>query len=182
MLKRISFCIILFLLFNQIGCVETNYILQDETPPILEGFYGFRWTTPMSVVDSEFPKRTSATSKDSLNRYNTSNFSDAYFLGELTSLCQFTFNQTGLTSVKILFTTNYFNYEDKLFLLKDSLSKIYGEPREIPGIVEHNTPPTYFLIYFWNERRLEITLRLDYSLEINAYSYSPLHGPIFRTK
>ena len=179
MLKKISFWIVLFFLFILLGCVETNYVLQNETPPILDGFFGFRWTTPISVVDSEFPKRTGVTSMDSLNHYNTSNFSDAYFLGEIASLCWFGFGQTGLTSVKILFNTNYLNCEDKLYLLKDSLSEIYGEPREIPGIIEPNTPPTYSISYFWYEKRLNISLNIDFTIEINAYSFSLLNRPIF---
>jgi len=178
MLKKISFGFLLFL-FIPLGCGDANYLLTSDTPPILEGFYGFRWTTPMSVVDSEFPKQTGATPIDSLNHYNTSNFSDAYFVGELASFCWYGFGQTGLTSVKTLFNTNYLNCEDKLYLLKDSLSKIYGEPREIPGIIEPNTPPTYFISYFWYEKRLDISLNTDFTIEINASSDSPLNRPIF---
>jgi hypothetical protein len=174
-----SLMIIIFLLS---GCGQTNYLLKSDTPPILERFYGFRWTTPMSVVDSEFPKQTGAKPVSILNYYNTSNFSDAYFLDELTSLCKFTFNETGFKSVKILFNTNHLTFENELFKLKEKLTAVYGEPIESLGIIEYLRIPEYLIRYSWNERRLEITLKFDYSIEINAYSYSPLHGPIFRTK
>ncbi len=61
---KISFSLKFFLILIISGCGETNYLLTSDTPQILEGFYGFRWTTPMSVVDSDFPKRTGATPID----------------------------------------------------------------------------------------------------------------------
>jgi hypothetical protein len=176
---KISFSLKFLLILIISGCGETNYLLTSDTPQILEGFYGFRWTTPMSVVDSDFPKRTGATPIDSLNRYNTSNFSEAYFLGGLTSLCQFTFNETGLISVKMVFNTNQMTFEDELFKLKEKLTDVYGEPREALEIIDYRTLPEYLIRYFWAESRLDITLKLDYTVEINAFSFSPLLGPIF---
>ena len=179
MIKKFVYSLLFILLFLLFSCGETNYILNEETPPILEGFFGFRWTTPMSVVDSEFQKQTSAKTQLSLNRYNTSNFSNAYFLGELTSLCRFGFNERGLSSIKIIFNTNYLTYAKELYELKEKLTDVYGEPRELPGIFDYPTLPEYLVRYTWIERRLDITLNLDYTIEINAYSYSPAFGPIF---
>lgn len=173
---KISFSLKFLLILIISGCGETNYLLTNDTPQILEGFSGFRWTTPMSVVDSEFPNQTGATPIDSLNRYNTSNFSDAYFLGELTSLCQFTFNETGLISVKMVFNKNHLTFEDELFNLKEKLADVYGEPRESLEIIDYRTLPEYLIRYSWAESRLNLTLLLDYKIEINAYGYYPVQG------
>ncbi|MCW8817323.1 MAG: hypothetical protein OQK52_05555 [Ignavibacteriaceae bacterium] len=136
----------------------------------------------MSIVDSEFPKLTGAQAQSNLNRYNTSNFSNAYFLGELTSLCRFGFSERGLSSIKIIFDTNYMNFEEEFYKLKEKLSAIYGEPREYPGIIDYPTLPEYLVRYTWIESRLDITLNLDYTFEINAYSFSPMLGGFFNTK
>lgn len=86
-MKKKSYNILVILLFVFfIGCGETNYILKNETPSIVDGFFGFRWTTPMSVVDNNFPKLTGAKPASNLNRYNTSFFTDASFLDELASV------------------------------------------------------------------------------------------------
>ncbi|MGB5530503.1 MAG: hypothetical protein WBQ32_11095 [Ignavibacteriaceae bacterium] len=182
MIKNFTHSLIFILFFLLFRCGEANYILNEETPPILKGFFGFRWTTPMGIVDSEFPKLTGAKTQSNLNRYNTSNFSDAYFLGELTTLCRFTFSESGLRSVKIIFNTNHLTYDAELFELKEKLANVYGEPVELLGIVDYPTLPEYLVRYSWIEGRLNITLNLDYTLEINAYGISPLLGPIFNLK
>lgn len=176
MSNRNSFCLISFLVIITFGCIGTNYILKDETPAIEEGFFGFRWTTPMSVFDSEFPKRTGVTPIDSLNRYNTSNFSEAYFLGELTSLCVFGFNENGLSSVKIIFNTDYRTFKDELYYLEEKLSAVYGEPLEFLGNPYDRELPEYFSQLQWVNGRLNLTLLLDYKVEINAYSFVPNRG------
>jgi hypothetical protein len=170
-----SLIIIIFLLS---GCGQTNYLLKSDTPPILEGFYGFRWTTPMSIVDEEFPKKTNAKPIDSLNRYNNSNFIDAYFLGELTSLCLFGFNETGLTSVNILFNTDYQTFEYKLYYLEEKLSAVYGERVEVIGNPYDRESAQYFNQLIWAQGRLKLTLLTDYKLEITALGYNPIR--IFR--
>jgi hypothetical protein len=136
----------------------------------------------MEIVDSDFPKQTGAKPQSKLNRYNTSNFSNAYFLGELTSLCQFSFSERGLTSVKILLNTDHLTFDEELHKLKEKLTDVYGWPREVPGIIDYGILPEYLVRYSWIESRLDITVNLDYTLEINAYSFSPLFGPIFNTK
>lgn len=176
MLKKIFLGIFLLLLLIPLGCGETNYLLTSDTPQILEGFFGFRWTTPMSVVDSEFPNRTGAAPIDSLNNYNRSNFSETFFLGELTGLCQFTFNETGLISVKIIFNTNQLTVEDKLYYLGEKLSAVYGEPLEFIGNPYDRESPEYFSQLRWFNGRLNLTLLLDYKVEINAYSFIPNHS------
>lgn len=171
-----SYSIKFLLIFIISGCGETNYLLTSDTPPILEGFYGFRWTTPMSVVDAEFPKRTGATPIDSLNRYNTSNFSDAYFLDELTSVCLFGFNENGLSSVKILFNTDYQNFGEKLFYLEKKLSDIFGKPLEYFGNPSYKDSPEYFSQLQWIRGRLKLTLLTNYILEISAFGYEPFES------
>jgi len=182
MIKKFAYNLIYFLPLLLFRCGEANYILDDQTPPISEGFFGIRWTTPMAIVDSEFPKHTGAITQSSLNQYNTSNFSNAYFLGELPSLERFTFNERGLTSIKIIFKTNFNTYENKFDLLLKKVVSVYGKPIELFGIVEFPDIPDYIVCYYWNGKRLELKLKLDYSIEINAYSYSPLDGPIYNTK
>ena len=89
------------------------------------------------------------------------------------------FNETGLISVKMVFNTNHMTFEDELFKLKEKLADVYGEPRESLEIIDYRTLPEYLIRYFWAESRLDITLKLDYTVEINAFSFSPLLGPIF---
>jgi hypothetical protein len=173
---KISLRLKFLLIFIISGCGETKYLLTSDAPPILEGFYGFRWTTPMSIVDEEFPKRTGATLIDSLNRYNTSNFSEAYFLGEESSLCWFGFNESGLISVNILLNTDYQSFEKKLYSLKEKLSTVYGEPLEFIGNPYDRESPEYISQHQWVNGRLNLTLLLDYKVEINAYSFVPNLG------
>ncbi|MCW8805289.1 MAG: hypothetical protein OQK56_02415 [Ignavibacteriaceae bacterium] len=169
----------LILIFLIISCGETNYILNEDTPPIDVGFYGFRWTTPMSVVDEEFPDRHGAQPESSLNKYNTANFKNAYFLGERTSFSKFSFGESGLSSVKIIFNTNYLSYEDLFYLLLNKLINVYGEPVELLGSFDFQAQPKYLVRYSWFASRLEIILNPDFTAEINAYSVSPAYGPIF---
>ena len=161
---------ILFFAFL-IGCGEANYILKTETPPILDGFFGFRWTSPMSLVDNEFPNLTGAKPTTNLNRYNTSCFTDAPFLEELTSLCQFTFDGKGLQSVKLVFNSNQVIAENKLDALKEKLTRIYGEPNKFSGRIGQHKAPEYIVYFSWDQKRLELMLKPDYTIEINAYGH-----------
>lgn len=179
MIKKFVYSLLFILLFLLYSCGETKYILNEETPPILEGFFGFRWTTPMSVVDSEFPKQTGAQPESGLNTYNTANFKNAYFLGEITSLSKFSFGESGLGSVKIIFNTNYLSFEDLFYSLLNKLKNVYGEPMESLGDLDYQAQPKYLVRYSWFERRLEIKLNPDFTFEINAHSISPAYGPIF---
>lgn len=177
---NIKFNIILLLILASlnIGCGTTHYVLNNETPSLNSGFFNFRWTTPMSIVDSEFPKITRAKPRLDLNRYKTSCFSNTHFLGELIDVCEFSFNEKGLNSIKIIFVSSKLRVEDDLLRLKEKLSAIYGEPRELFNGMNQYTKQEYILNYYWNEKRLELTLKPDYTIEVNAYSYSPLYGPI----
>ncbi len=171
---------ILLTLFTSliISCGANNYILKNDIPSLETGFFGFRWTTPMSIIDSEFPRKTGAKQRSDLNRFSTSCFSDAYFLDELTSLCQFRFNENGLNSVKIIFESNQVSAEDQLFKLKEKLSSFYGEPYKTLGTNKQNEKQEYIVGFFWDGGRLELTLKLNYTIEVNAYSYSSRFGPI----
>lgn len=180
-MRKFSYHILVILFFALlIGCSETNYILKTETPPILDGFFGFRWTTPMSLVDSKFPNISGAKPAADLNRYNTSCFTGASFLEELVSLCQFTFDEKGLKSVKLVFNSTQFTAEDKLDALKEKITRIYGAPDKLLGTIGQQKPPDYILSFSWAEKRLELMLMPDYTIEINAYGYLPIR-PIFNS-
>ena len=173
-MRKISYHILVILFFALlIGCGEANYILKTETPPLQDGFFGFRWTSPMSLVDNEFPNLTGAKPTTNLNRYNTSCFTDVSFLEELTSLCQFTFDEKGLKSVKLVFNSNQVTAEDKLTALKEKLTRIYGVPNKFLGIIGQHKEPEYIVCFSWAEKRLELMLIPDYTIEINAYGYLP---------
>jgi hypothetical protein len=167
------------MIFLAIACGETNYIINDETPPLDLGFDGFRWTTPMSIVDEEFPEQKGAQAESNLNKFNTSNFKDAHFLGEISSLTKFSFDESGLRSVKIIFNTDYQSFEDLFYSLLNKLTNVYGEPVELFGALNYKAPPEYLVKYSWFDRRLEIKLSPDFTIEIEAYSYSPAYGPIY---
>jgi len=179
MFRRFYLNLPFILIFSLISCGETNYLLNEETPSIYEGFQGFRWSTPMSIVEAEFPKQSGAQPESGLNTYNTTNFKNAHFLGEFSSLSKFSFSKSGLVSVKIIFGTNYQSFENLMFQILEKLIDIYGEPKESIAIIQYPEIPDYIVSYSWYEKRLELILRLDYSVEIIALSFSPLYGPVF---
>ena len=175
-----SFAILIVFISFILGCGETNYILNEDTPPIELGFYGFRWTTPMSIVDEEFPNRTGAKPESISNKYNTANFKNAHFAGESVSLSKFNFNENGLNSVNLFFYTDYYSFEDKMYSLLEKLINIYGEPVEYFNTPEFHEIPEYIVSYSWNKKRLNLQLKTDYSIELNALSYIPY--PIINRK
>ena len=178
--RMITCHILMFLFFTfLISCGETNYILKTETPPIRDGFFRFRWTSPMSLVDNEFPNFTGAKPTKNLNRYNTSCFTDAAFLEESINLCQFIFDGKGLQSVKLVINANPVVAENKLDALKKKLTRIYGEPNQLSGRIEQHRAPEYIVCFFWDQKRLDLMLKPDYTIEINAYGHLP--GPSILT-
>lgn len=174
MFKKFSYSLYFIVISFLLSCGDSNYILNNETPSIQEGFFGFRWTTPMSIVDAEFPKRTKATPIDSLNHYNTSNFSDAYFLDQFANLCVFHFNESGLSSVKIIFYTDHRTSESKFYDLMEKLSFIYGKPEIFIGTSTDQNLPEFIGQFKWFKERMNITLNTNYDIEINAYGYYPV--------
>lgn len=172
-LKIISLIIFTSLI---IGCGTTNYVLKNATPSLNIGFFNFRWTTPMTVIDSEFPKLTGAKQRLDLNRFEKSCFVDASFLDEITSLCEFNFDEKGLKSVKLVINSNQFSNGNKLEVLKEKLTRIYGEPNKSLGITGQGKTQAYIVYFSWAGKRLELMLMQDYSIEINAYGYSPIRG------
>ena len=170
--KKYYFILLLIITFFS-GCGETNYILKSETPPILEGFIGFRWTTPMSIVDSEFPERTGATPLAVPDSYNVSSFSNVHFLDESADLCRFHFDYKGLKSVELVFYTNPYTFEDKLIKLKEKLSSVYGKPVELTGRRNPFEPPEFLTKFFWYEKRLKLISLPGYTIKIKAYGFIP---------
>jgi hypothetical protein len=174
MFEKFLHSLFIILISFLLSCGESNYILQNETPPIEDGFFGFRWTTPMSIVDDEFPKRTGVKPVLTKNHYNTSNFSDAYFLDQLTNLCVFHFNERGLSSVKIIFYTDFRMSESKFYDLMEKLSFIYGKPEIFIGTSTDQNQLEFIGQFKWYKGRLNITLNTNYDIEINAYGYYPV--------
>ena len=145
--------LIIFLLLLA-GCVDVNYFMQSQTPPKLEGFLGLRWTTPMSIVNKEFSKRTGAKPLEKLNTYNTSVFTNVKFLDKQIDICRFTFDENGLLSIDLIFNTTRQSYKSVFNYYKDRLNEIYGDSNNLN---------------LWFARRLELLLLPNYNVEINAY-------------
>jgi len=160
---HITFSLMLLLL---VGCGETNYIFNNHSSPIREGFLGFRWTTPMSIVETEFQKQPGVKAISKLNKYNTSCFSGVNFLGYSTSLCQFTFNRYGLSSVKLLIQSSDAWIKEDFFSLKDKLAEIYGTPLEA---MNKNRNLDLIKIFSWEFQKLQLILTPDNKIEIYAY-------------
>ena len=144
--------IIFLLLFA--GCVHVNYFMQSQTPPMLEGFLGLRWTTPMSIVDKEFSKRKGAKPLEQLNTFSTTVFTDVSFLDKQVDTCRFTFDKKGLLSIDLIFNKNRHSYKSVFNYFKHRLNEIYGD--------SNNSN-------WWFEGRLELLLLPNYNVEINAY-------------
>jgi len=175
---KLNFVLLIVFASLVIGCGTTHYVLNDETPSLNTGFFYFRWTTPMGIVNSEFPQITGAQPRLDLNRYKTSCFSNTDFLGELINVCEFSFDEKGLNSIKIIFLSSELQAEENFLRFKEKLTTIYGEPRELLNGTNQYTEQEYILNYYWNDKMLELTLKPDYTIEINVHSYSPLYGPI----
>lgn len=171
--KNYSHLLIPLILSLLLNCGETHYILKEDTPPISEGFFGFRWTTPMSTVETEFQKQPGVNVVSELNRANTSCFSGANFLGYAISLSKFTFDGKGLNTVKLVIKLDSSKIEDVFYSLKENLTNIYGGVTSTFGIRKHNEPPDYLEYFSWTERRLELKLMPHNTVEINAYRDSP---------
>ena len=175
MLMRDYSGFIILIIFSLFSCGETNYLINKETPSLYEGFLGFRWSTPMSIVDEEFPKQSGSISKSELDHYNTSNFSDVYFLGELSSSCIFYFNETGLSYIQLNFYTQDKPSSFLFNILAEKLSNIYGNP-----IVFSMNPdfedPEFIKQLKWEKGRLTLSLISNVEIELSAYSYEPIQS------
>jgi len=173
MLCNKNFFYLVLILFS-FACGETNYILREDTPPIDVGFYSFRWTTPMSIVEKEFPAISDAQPDSKLNTYNSSYFKGGIFLSERISSTEFTFNESGLMSISINIYANQNSFEDLLNLFREKLIATYGEPIEQFAMLEFMKIPDFLVKYSWSERRLQLLLKPDYSLEIKAFRFTPI--------
>ena len=184
MLMRDYSGFIILIIFSLFSCGDTNYLFNEETPPLYEGFLGFRWSTPMSIVDEEFPKQLGAISKPELDHYNTSNFSDVYFLDELSSACIFYFNENGLSYIQLKFYTQDKPSSILFNILAEKLANIYGNP-----IVFSTTPefeePEFIQQMEWEKGRLTLSLISNIEIKLTAYSYEPIksiHGNEMQSK
>jgi hypothetical protein len=156
--------VLLLLIF--IGCSDTNYFMENQTPPNLEGFLGIRWTTPLSIVDDEFPKMTGAKPLQQLNRYNTSAYTNFNFWDRQVKICQFTFNEKGLYSIELVFNTDIQSYGRDFIAVKEKLTKIYGVSMKKYG---NDVQQKYISGFSWLGCRLELLLTEEYKIEIIAY-------------
>ena len=175
MLRRDYSGFIILIIFFLFSCSETNYIINEETPSLYEGFLGFRWSTPMSIVDEEFPKQSGSISKSELDHYNTSNFSGIYFLGELSSSCIFYFNETGLSYIQLNFYTQDRPSSLLFNVLAEKLSNIYGNPI-VFSITPEFEEPEFIQQMKWEKGRLTLSLISSVEIELKAYAYEPIQG------
>lgn len=155
---RSSAAVIIFILLAFSGCGKSNYVSKSQTPDDLDGFSGFRWSTPMNVVDDEILQLTNAEPVCRLNDSFTSSYSNYIFMGRMSRLCQFMFDSKGLHSTKLTFKTSYSSAISEMNYFRNKLAGVYGMP------VHMTRPPfqkeylNYIDGYYWFNGRLVLTI------------------------
>lgn len=158
---------LVLLLFS--GCSKTNYISKSETPEDLNGFLGFRWSTPMDIVDDQLLQLTSAESVSHLDAPKTVAYSKIGFLGRKSSLCQFFFDWKGLSATKLIFISSTSSISADLKYFRDKLTMIYGIPVQMTKPAYQKEYRDYIEGYYWFYGRLSLILKPGHQIVINAF-------------
>jgi hypothetical protein len=166
-----------------IGCGRSNYFLRLDTPPALEGFLGFRWTTPADFIANRFVQYSTGSAPiPEMTTGLTPSYSDVPFLSKRASTCQLFCGPMGYYAAKLTFKTTDASSTDDIYFFRQRLSNIYGSPRPVDAYADPNTQGSNLSIYKWLDCRLELSLKTDSTIEIDAYenrSCIPPSGPHF---
>jgi hypothetical protein len=160
---------LLLILFTILGCGESNYIQNNSTPESLDGFAGFRWTTPMSFIEEQLLKNSNATPIPELNTYESTHFSNVEFVENEGFDCGYYFSQKGLTKVSLSFQTTAEYVDIDFNEIFSHLVSIYGEPINLISQSTHETYPNSLIGYSWFGCDIELFLNMNNTIIINAY-------------
>ena len=153
-----------------IGCGRSNYFLRLDNPPGLEGYLGFRWTTPTDFIEKRFLGYSyGSVPMPELTTADILAYSNVSFLSKRASLCQLFCGSTGYYAAKLVFKTTDASSAEDVRFLRERLSEIYGRPHGTASEVDPYTLDTTLANYTWQHCRLTLTLEPDTTIVINAY-------------
>lgn len=167
--KYVTFAALAALLLSFTGCIEPVYFQQTETPPNLEGFLGFRWDTPMSILDDRLMQTLDVIPCEHYYDFYSLAYENYYFMDKKASQCKFIF-RVGFAEAKLIFLPDPQNTYSDLDYFLERLSEIYGNPEQV--ILPHFKNPSFIEGYFWFEGRLSLTLLPGDEIIIDASEYS----------
>lgn len=179
MRRKLTVSAVIFtILLSLTGCIEPAYIQNTETPPNLEGFLGFRWDTPMSILDDHLMQTMDVIPCEHYYDYYSLAYENFYFMDKKAYLCKFIF-MVGFSEAKLYFLPETENTYSDLDYFLERLSEIYGSPEEV--ILPEMKNSAFVEGYFWFGGRLSLTLTPGYEIIIDASTYSAygLNRPVY---
>jgi hypothetical protein len=168
--RKQSIIILLAASLAVIGCGRSNYFLRLDNPPGLEGYLGFRWTTPTDFIEKRFVGYSSGSvPMPELTTSDILAYSNVSFLSKRASSCQLFCGSTGYYAAKLVFKTTDASSAEDVRFLRERLSEIYGRAHGTAGDVDPYAVESVLANYTWSHCRLELTLEPDTTIVINAY-------------
>jgi hypothetical protein len=153
-----------------IGCGRSNYFLRLDNPPGLEGYLGFKWTTPKDFIEKRFLEYSyGSVPMPELTTGSILSYSNVSFLSKRASLCQLFCGDTGYYHAKLVFKTTDASSAEDVRFLRERLSEIYGRPHGTASEVDPYTVENILANYTWAHCSLELSLEPDTTIVINAY-------------
>ena len=153
-----------------IGCGRSNYFLRLDNPPELNGYLGFRWTTPTDFIEKRFLGYSyGSVPMPELTTSDILAYSNVSFLSKRASSCQLFCGSTGYYAAKLVFKTTDVSSAEDVRFLRERLSEIYGRPHGTASEVDLYTLDTTLANYTWQHCKLTLTLQPDTTIVINAY-------------
>ena len=153
-----------------IGCGRSNYFLRLDTPPGVEGFLGFRWTSPSDLIERRFLEYSSGSVPiPELSTSFVHSYTNVSFLSKRADTCQLICDQMGYYRTRLVFKTTDVSAVDDLRYFRDRLSNIYGVSSPKPDLVDAYPQQMILSVSQWFNCRLELALRSDSTIEIDAY-------------
>lgn len=159
----------LIILLTILGCGESNYVQNCDTPLNLNGFAGFRWTTPMSLIEEQLSKKSYVKPIPELNTFESTHFSNVEFMEYEGFDCAYYFSKRGLIKTSLSFQSTPENAEIVFNEILVHLVNIYGEPRKTISQRTRKSYPNFLVGFSWFECELEIFLNMKSIIIINAY-------------
>lgn len=162
------FAILLFVA----GCTGPVYIQQTDTPNNLDGFLGFRWVTPLSILDDYLLENFDVIPCSRYNNYYTLSYENYYFMEKKASMCQFIFDDYGSIEAHLFFLLDANDIYSEMDYFLEKLTDVYGSPVQMTRPAYKIEYAGYIEGYYWFDGRLSITLMPGDVIIIRAFKYN----------
>jgi hypothetical protein len=182
--KHTVSAVIFTILLSLTGCIEPAYIQKTETPPNLDGFLGFRWDTPMSILDDHLMQTLDVIPCEHYYDYCSLAYQNFYFMDKKAWQCKFIFSR-GLSAAKLVFLPDTQNTYSDLDFFLERLSEIYGSPVQMTRPASDDDFTGYIEGYYWQGGHLVLALLPEDVIVIRACGgrgLAPDAPPIIRTR